>query len=142
MPDQDGYDVNCHQFFVVPRDPTAGNEAVVGQWHRDGDALKDNLIPAPFIRHTVRILPDRYIVEMFIPAKALHGYDPQHQRTLAFNLDVRDFTTATNFFWSAPKSTRTELRPSTWGTLYLDPPPSNVAAQAGQTSLKSVANHK
>jgi hypothetical protein len=141
-PDQNGYDVNCHQFFVVPRDPTAGNAAVVGQWHRDGDALKDNLIPAPFIKSTVKVLPDRYIVEMFIPAKALHGFDPQHERTLAFNMDVRDFTTATNFFWSAPKSMRTELRPSTWGTLYLDPPPSHVAARVGPSPAKSIDKHK
>jgi hypothetical protein len=142
MPDQDGYDVNCHQFFVVPKDPTAGNAAVVGQWHRDGDALKDNVIPEPLIHRTVKIFPDRYVVEMFIPAKSMHGYDPQHQRTLAFNLDVRDFTTATNFFWSAPKSMRTELRPNTWGTLYLDPPPSSIVARATPSPADSVVSHR
>jgi hypothetical protein len=39
-------------------------------------------------------------------------------------MHVRDFTTAADFFWSAPKSDRTELRPNTWGTLVLDPPQS------------------
>ncbi|HEX4054511.1 MAG TPA: sugar-binding protein [Tepidisphaeraceae bacterium] len=131
--DQMSYDVYCHQFFVVPRDPTT-NAAVVGQWHRDGDALKDNLIPVPSIRRAVKILPDRYIVELFIPAKALHGYDPQREPTMAFNLDVRDYDTASNFFWSAPKSMRTELRPNTWGTLYLDPPTNSTYARAAQAS--------
>jgi hypothetical protein len=121
--DQVSYDVNCHQFFIVPRDPSEGGAAVVGQWHRDGDALKDNLIPHPDIQKAVKILPDRYVVEMFIPAKALHGFDPRHERTLAFNMNVREFNIATSFFWSSPKSTRTELRPNTWGTLYLDAPP-------------------
>ncbi len=129
--DQLSYDVNCQQFFVVPRDPTT-NAAVVGQWHRDGDALKDNLIPVPSIRKFVKIFPDRYVVELFIPATALHGFDPLHEPTLAFNLDVRDFSTASNFFWSAPKSMRTELRPNTWGTLYLDPPSGSTYARSAQ----------
>jgi hypothetical protein len=118
------YDVYCQQFFVVPSDPSTSNAAVVGQWHRDGDALKDNLIPDPLIHKIVKILPDRYIVELFIPAEAMHNYNPSRQPQLAFNLHVRDFTTAADFFWSAPKSSRTELRPNTWGTLLLDPPAS------------------
>jgi hypothetical protein len=132
------YDVNCHQFFVVPSDATASDAAVVGQWHRDGDALKDNLIPDPLIQKTVKILPDRYIVELFIPTAALHNYNPSHQSQLAFNLHVRDFNTASDFFWSAPKSSRTELRPNTWGTLILDPPSSTTSpaiAHVAQTRI-------
>jgi agarase len=132
------YDVNCHQFFVVPADPGAGNEAIVGQWHRDGDALKDNLIPDPLIKKVVKILPDRYVVEMFIPAQAMHNYNPSHQPQLAFNLHVRDFTSAADFFWSAPKSSRTELRPNTWGTLYLDPPTSAIVPALARTAQLSM----
>jgi hypothetical protein len=132
--DQISYDIYCHQFFVVPQDPSASNAAIVGQWHRDGDALKDNLIPHPSIEKIVKILPDRYIVEMFIPAAALHGFDPARQPQLAFNFHVRDFNKAADFFWSAPKSSRTELRPNTWGNMILDPAPpiapSPTAAQA------------
>jgi hypothetical protein len=120
--DQSGYDVYCHQFFFVPEDGAA-KSGVVGQWHRDGDALKDNLIPQPDVKAVERILPDRYIVEMFLPAKALHGYDPLHQPALQFNVHVRDFASAADFFWSAPKLAQTQLRPTTWGTLYLDAPP-------------------
>jgi hypothetical protein len=130
-PDQTAYDVNCHQFFVVPTDPTAKKAAIVGQWHRDGDALKDNIIPDPRIQKFVKILPDHYTVEILIPAESLHGFDPAHENKLAFNLHVRDFNCAADFFWSAPKATRTELRPNTWGTLYLDPPTSTIAANTG-----------
>jgi hypothetical protein len=129
--DEINYDVNCHQFFIVPRDATEGNAPVVGQWHRDGDTLKDNVIPYPEIQRTVKILPDRYIAEIFLPAKVMHGFDPDHYKTLAFNIHIRDFSSAADFFWSAPKSSRTELRPNTWGTLYLDPPlPAAIAHTA------------
>jgi len=121
--------VNCQQFFFVPNDETATNgvEGVVGQWHREGDALTDNLIPHPYIRQATRILPDRYVVEMFIPAKCLHGWDPQSQPNMAFNLHVRNFQHAIDYFWSAPKEVMTQQRPNTWGTLALDPAPAAVA---------------
>jgi hypothetical protein len=122
-PTQDFYDTYSHQFFFVPidfpgRDGVAG---VVGQWHRSGDALTDNLIPHPAIKDAVRILPDRYVVEMFIPAKALSGFDPKKEPTLAFNIHARNFQHAIDYFWSAPKEVMTQLRPNTWGTLYLEP---------------------
>jgi agarase len=119
---QTSYDANCHQFFFVP---TGGpqNSGQLGQWHRDGDALKDNLIPAPGVKQSVKLEKDRYILEAFIPAKDLHGYDPLHQPALAFNLHIRNFSDACDFFWSAPKCTQTQFRPNTWGTLYLEPAP-------------------
>jgi hypothetical protein len=126
--DQDSYDVFCHQFFIVPSGKDEnGSIGVVGQWHRDGDALKDNLIPDPLIKRAMKVLSDRYIAEMFIPSAALHGFDPVHQPMLAFNLNVRDFESAADFFWSAPKLVQTQLRPGTWGSLYLEPPTSPVA---------------
>ncbi len=132
--DQDSYDVYCHQFFIDPGSKEGdGSVGVVGQWHRDGDALKDNLIPQPLIKRTMKILPDRYIAEMFIPGAALHGFDPVHQPSLAFNLYVRDFDSAADFFWSAPKLVQTQLRPGTWGSLYLEPPAQPLAlAHAAQ----------
>jgi len=133
--DEINYDVFCQQFFLIPRDATLKDAPVVGQWHRDGDALKDNLIPHPLIQRTVKILPDRYIAQLFIPAAVMHGYDPQHHATLAFNIHVRNFSHAADFFWSAPKSSRTELRPNTWGTLYLDPPLPTTVAHTAQARL-------
>jgi hypothetical protein len=130
--DQNIYDVYDHQFFFVPNDFPGedGLAGVVGQWHRPGDALKDNLIPQPDVHEAVRILPDRYVVEMFLPAKALNGWDPRHQPAMAFNMHVRNWQHALDYFWSAPKEVMTQLRPNTWGTLYLLPPPKELTAQA------------
>jgi hypothetical protein len=125
---QNNYDPYCHQFFIVPGGKVSdGTIGVVGQWHRDGDALKDNLIPQPLIKNAMKIESDRYIAELFIPAAALHGFDPVHQPTLAFNIHVLDFEPAADFFWSAPKLVQTQLRPGTWGSLYLEPPAHAVA---------------
>lgn len=130
--DQDRYDANCHQFFFVPVEFPGpdGVAGAVGQWHRPGDALADNRVPHPAVKEAVRIRPDRYTVEMLIPATALHGWDPQKQPALAFNLHVRNFQHATDYFWSAPKTVMTQQRPNTWGTLYLEPAPGNAQARA------------
>jgi hypothetical protein len=120
--DQVAYDASSHQFFFVPnsfpgQDGLAGT---VGQFHRDGDALQDSLIPHPAIKQVCRIFPDRYVVEIFIPAKSLHGYDPRKQNALAFNIYFRNFQHALDYFWSAPKDVLTQLRPNTWGPIYLE----------------------
>lgn len=130
--DQNTYDVYDHQFFFVPNDFPGedGLAGIVGQWHRPGDALKDSLIPQPDVHEAVRILPDRYVVEMFLPAKALHGWDPRKQPAMAFNMHARNWQHALDYFWSAPKEVMTQLRPNTWGMLYLDPPPKDLSAQA------------
>jgi hypothetical protein len=140
--DQNTYDVNCHQFFFVPNDETApdGAGGVVGQWHRTGDAISDNLIPQPDIRQAARILPDRYVVEMFIPAKALHGWDPKTQPAMAFNIHVRNFQHALDYFWSAPKEVMTQLRPNTWGNMYLENPPKNAQAAMITKNTQTLAS--
>jgi len=123
-PDQNAYDLYSHQFFFVPID-FPGNDGVmgvVGQWARPGGFVKTNQVPHPAIKDAVRILPDRYVVEVFLPAEALHGFDPKNNPTMAFNIHVRNFQHAIDYFWSSPKEVMTQLRPGTWGTITLDPP--------------------
>jgi hypothetical protein len=60
---------------------------------------------------------------MFFPAKSLHGWDPKHQSSMAFNIHVRNYQHAIDYFWSAPKEVMTQLRPETWGVLKLAPSP-------------------
>ena len=130
--EQNNYDLFDHQFFFVPNDFPGddGMEGVVGQWHRPGDALKDNLIPQREVREAVRVLPDRYVVEMFLPAKSLNGWDPKHEPVMAFNIHAHNWQHALDYFWSAPKEAMTQLRPSTWGTLKLIPPAGPLVAKA------------
>jgi agarase len=139
---QNAFDPYCHEFFFVPALSTSASPSngYVGQWHRPGDALKDSLIPDTAIRDQIRILPDRYVLQLFIPAASLNGFDPDNQPAMAFNIHVRNFEKAQDYFWSAPKEMRTQERPSTWGTIYLQPPPAPSVATGdqaivGQTSL-------
>jgi hypothetical protein len=131
-PDQNNYNAFCHQFFFVPQTWPGkdGLSGEFGQWHRPGDAITKNIVPQPNVGWAARVLSNRYVVEMFIPAKALHGWDPVHHPTMAFNLHVRNFQHALDYFWSAPKEVRTELRPATWGTLQLQPPPTAAVSYA------------
>ncbi len=126
-PDQISYSKNSHSFFFVPNPfpDNDGSTGVVGQWHRSGDALLDALIPHPLIKDAVRIRPDRYVVEMFIPKEALYEWDPK--QPMAMNLHVKNFQHATEYYWSAPKEAMTQLRPNTWGALVLDPANKSVA---------------
>jgi hypothetical protein len=131
--DQRDYDQYDHHFFFVPVDyPTmTGAAGVVGRWHTPGDAITDNLIPDPDVRQTSRVLSDRYTVEMFIPAKALRGFDPKNGSTMAFNFHARDYQHATEYFWSAPKQIQTQAHPNTWGLLNLLPPANSAPTLAG-----------
>ncbi|HQY87883.1 MAG TPA: hypothetical protein PK402_04440, partial [Tepidisphaeraceae bacterium] len=117
--DQRFYTPNDSQFFFVPiAFPEAdGISGVVGQWDRLGDALEGNLIPHPMVQEASRVYPDRYVVEIFIPAAALKDFDPTGQTPMAFNFAGRNFQSAVEYFWSAPKTTQTQLRPGTWGRL-------------------------
>lgn len=128
--DQNNFDVYSHQFFFVPIDFPRENgiAGTTGRWHRDGDAIADNLIPHPDIKQSVRILPDRYVLELFIPGPALNGFDPVNQPAMAFNISVRNFQHAIAYFWSAPKEVMTQLRPNTWGLMYLENPVSPADA--------------
>ena len=126
--DQQVYNAFCHQFFYVPDyNPTDGRLGTVGQWHRPGDAIGENLIPHPGIVQSSRITPGRYVVEMFIPAKAMNGWDPAKHPEMAFNLHIRNFQASSDYFWSAPKELTTQMRPDTWGKLILSAPQVAIA---------------
>ena len=125
---QTWYTPQTHQFFFVPiafpaEDGAAG---VVGQWHRNGDALAESLVPHPKVIDATRVLPDRYVVELFIPAGSLTGFDAaslvKDGGTWSFNFNAHNFQTAIDYFWSAPKEVLTQYRPNTWGTMRLLPP--------------------
>jgi hypothetical protein len=67
---------------------------------------------------------------MFIPAKALPGWDPRYHPAIAFNMHAHDYQHALDYFWSAPKEVLTQLRPNSWGTVILDSAAKNVQGPA------------
>jgi hypothetical protein len=129
--DQNSFNQFSHQFFFVPNNfpQEDGLAGVIGQWKRDGDAIKENLIPHPAVKEVCRIFPNRYVVEAFIPKSALNGFDPKTQPALAFNIHIRNYQHALDYFWSAPKDILTQMRPNTWGPIYLEQPGAKVIAQ-------------
>jgi hypothetical protein len=133
------YNEYCHQFFFVPLDPAANNgtTGVVGQWHRPGDALKENLAPHPEIRYCCRILADHYVVSMFIPRGSLNGFDPAEHSQLGFNVATRNYRQATSWYWSLSKELHAQNRPTTWGDIRLLPP---GMAGAGQLAVRGAGN--
>jgi len=125
--DRMSYDQNAHHFFFVPVDfPSRdGQGGVVGQWYVPGSAIRGTQLPHPEIRNAVRVLSDRYVVEIFIPASSLHGFDPS-ETTMAYNAQVKNYQQAAEYYWSAPKLVITQARPNTWGTIYLEPKPAGL----------------
>lgn len=119
-PGQHFYDASCRQFFFTPDHAGAPDAPLgtVGLWHRPGDGLPGPVIPAQ-VKSFSQKLPDRYRLQVFIPAAALTDYNPAVGRELAFNLNVRNFRQGLEYFWSAGKESQTQLRPDTWGRLIL-----------------------
>ncbi|HET6247069.1 MAG TPA: hypothetical protein VFE47_05160 [Tepidisphaeraceae bacterium] len=139
--DEATYDQYCHHFFFVPVDQPAGDgiSGVVGQWHCTADAVIKCKIPDPSVKTVTRILPDKYVTEIFIPAGDLNGYDPVHQPQLAFNINVRNYQHAAEYFWSAPKQVLTQARPATWGALYLSQPSQSPREGGPQLPVANIA---
>jgi hypothetical protein len=133
QPEQNFYTPNEHQFFFVPISFPGpdGSTGTVGRWRRPGDGLQASRVPDPLVKQASRIFPDRYVLELFIPAEALNQFDPTGQTPMALNVHVRNFQNAIEYFWSAPKQVQTHLRPGTWGSMLLAPKTTaapNVAA--------------
>jgi hypothetical protein len=140
---QQQLDAHCHAFFFlpVPFPDAAGQSGIVGQRRVAGDAFTSSSAPHAQLRHVTRILKDRYVAEIFIPAAALPGFDPAKQPRLAFNVLVRDFQAGHESFWSAPKESLTQQRPATWGHLDLAPPsaPTPAGLPIADTALEAAA---
>jgi len=121
--DQNFYTPHEHQFFFVPIafPGPDGVSGITGRWRRMGDGLKDNKIPDTLVQDATRVFPDRYVVEMFIPKEALHQFNPEKSPYLLFNLNIKNFQGALAYFWSASKEQQTQIRPGTWGRVFLRP---------------------
>lgn len=104
------YDQYCHDFMFIPE-----GDGTVMQWHHSGDMLDENLIPHPDIKCAVKDVSNGYIVEMFVPAKALNGYDPKGHPEIVGNIFVRNWQPRIDWYWAC-----TEFgAPGEWGRMKL-----------------------
>jgi len=132
-----GFTHRDHQWFFVPNPfPLAGSSGTWSRWSRPGDALGgEHQIPARGLRDAARVLPGRYVTELFIPAEQLNGFCAETLQAIRFNVNVRDYQTATDFFWSAPKSAGMQYRPATWGRLDLQRPAPATPGEAEERTI-------
>jgi len=109
--DRNLYDQYCHDVMLIPE-----GDGTVMQWHHSGDMLEENLIPHPDIKCAVKSVSNGYIVEMFIPAKALNGFEPEGYPEMAGNIFVRNWQPRVDWYWAC-----TEFgRPGEWGKMELE----------------------
>ncbi len=85
------------------------------QWHHSGDMLEENLIPHPDIKCAVKFASERYIVEMFIPAKVLSGFEPQAYPEIAGNVFIRNWQPRIDWYWACAEFGP----PGEWGRIKL-----------------------
>lgn len=108
--EQNWHDRNCHDFIFVP-DTKKAKRGTILQWHNTGDALEQHVIGAGRIQYGAGIGQDGYTVEIFVPAKALHGFEPANHPEMSGNVFVRNWQDAVDYYWAT-----TELSgPGAWG---------------------------
>ncbi|UCE99785.1 MAG: hypothetical protein JSV82_01595 [Planctomycetota bacterium] len=108
--DRNLYDQYCHDFMLIPE-----GDGTVMQWHHSGDMLEENLVPHPDVKCTFKSLSDRYVVEMFIPSKALNGFEPQAYPVIAGNIFIRNWQPRIDWYWACNEFGA----PGEWGRMKL-----------------------
>ncbi len=109
----------CHQFIFLPMgagrraDEPLGRLVAINRAREEPKAVPDNLLQ---VRSEKRI--DGFLLEAWIPAAALTGYDPAEHPRLGFSYAVVDRELGWQTFTVGPEFPFNE-DPSLWGTLEL-----------------------
>jgi hypothetical protein len=81
----------CHQFHFLPTGGGPEHDEPVFVQTKINRALHDApLSPASAVPFQCASLRNGYVVEAFLPAAALHGFDPEQNRRLGFYYAVHD----------------------------------------------------
>jgi len=81
----------CHQFHLLPSGGGADQDQPVFTQTKIHRALEDAPLCSPSdVPFRGRVTRHGYIVEAFLPAAVLHGFDPEQNRKLGFFYAVRD----------------------------------------------------
>jgi hypothetical protein len=81
----------CHQFHFLPTGGGPDHDAPAFVQAKINRALHDApLSPASAVPFRVTRNKSGYLLEAFLPAAALHGFDPEQNRRLGFTYAVRD----------------------------------------------------
>lgn len=111
----------CHYFIFLPNGGGRKHDEPLALQFFINRAKENALRAQPqqlWVRAEKRV--NGYLLEAFIQAAALTGYDPQENPRLGFTYAVRDDELGTQT-WSCPAGFPYREDPSLWGTLELTP---------------------
>ncbi len=107
-----------HQFWFVPL--CDEGRVYVGQWKR-GEELPQTRYDLPNIKSAARKIETGYIMEVLLPAEAIHGFLPQAGACwgLNLNLTVKGKWHDREVYWHRPKDWAILHLPHLWGMVVL-----------------------
>ncbi len=109
----------CHHFCLVAADSDGPNAKPYGQQLQIARAREDTVIaPQKDIIVRVQEKDDSYLLEAWLPAKILTGFDPEANTALGFYYQVRDAQLGDQFL-TVDRDFPYRSDPSTWSTLEL-----------------------
>jgi hypothetical protein len=109
----------CHQFHFLPAGGGADRDEPVFAQTKINRALSDAPLCAPgLVPFRVTPRTGGYILEAFLPALVLNGYDPEQNRRLGFYFAVRDNELGEQVLSVGPEFPYWE-DPSLWSVLEL-----------------------
>jgi hypothetical protein len=110
----------CHRFTVLLKPAKAGGtlDVQVAQ-HKIGRATADAPICDPnCLAARAELSPKRWLLELWLPAEAMNGFDPELNRRFGFAYRIADFVRADQYF-TVGKEFPVGENPSLWSTLVL-----------------------
>jgi len=109
----------CHMFVALPTGGGKKRDKPFAAQRQINRARENSPQCDPkVLRVASRIRKDGYSLELAIPAKALHGFDPEDSPQLGFAYIVRDHELGPQT-WTSPSGFPIWHDPSTWGTVEL-----------------------
>jgi hypothetical protein len=109
----------CHAFIFMPAgagralDEPAAEQLLINRAKENARPIRPGVLQASREKRV-----DGYVLEGFIPAAALHGYDPQEHSKIGFSYEVVDRELGQQVF-SSPLDMPYREDPSLWATLEL-----------------------
>lgn len=110
----------CHHFYFLPQSiQTNGDSIQAGEVTRfrldDAHALCD----ASLLQVKSKEQKSESLIEVWIPAECLHGYDPKQFNRLGFTYRINRVDGSVQYFSASSKDFSIESQPSLWASVLL-----------------------